>query len=158
ALALSADGFAQEPPLPEPAPPIIVAPLPPVEDKPAEIQLAVLPEADPPIPVNPPRDKAHPVIPPVTPPATTPPTPEPEKDQAAIAAAKEKELGEKLGAIGKAIEGISQNLTVVTGDSNIKVLFGGTLVGDFLFNTARPIAPGTPFFLTPRPAPGLDQK
>jgi hypothetical protein len=133
---------------------------PPIEEKPPEAQTVVLREPDTPIPVNPPRDKAHLAAPPVTPstPTTTTPPAETEKDPTAVAAAKEKELGEKLGTIGKSIEGLAQNLTITTGDSSIKVLFGGSLVGDFLFNTARPVAPGTPFFLTPRPIAGFNQQ
>jgi hypothetical protein len=33
----------------------------------------------------------------------------------------------------------------------------GALQGNMLFNTARPIGPGTPFFLAPGPVPGLAQ-
>jgi hypothetical protein len=156
-LVLAARAVAQEPPLPVPAPPVTFPAQPTVEEKQTEIQAVALPEVDPPIPVNPPRDKALPAPPTITPPATTPPA-EAATDPAAVAAAKEKELGEKLGTIGKAIEGLASNLTITTGDSNIKVLFGGSIVGDFMFNTARPVAPGTPFFLTPRPIAGFNQQ
>jgi hypothetical protein len=37
---------------------------------------------------------------------------------------------------------------------DVKLLLGGTVTADFLFSSARPVAPGTPFFLTPGPLPG----
>ena len=68
-----------------------------------------------------------------------------------------KDETDKLAALGQAVEALSKNLTVVTGDPNIKVVFGGAIIADFLFNSARPVAPGTPFFLTPRLSPGFNQ-
>jgi hypothetical protein len=64
---------------------------------------------------------------------------------------------DKLTAIGKALEEIGKNLTVTTGDPSVKIIFGGAIIADFLYNSARPVAPGIPFFLAPPPAPGFAQ-
>lgn len=160
ALVFAAISLADEPmPVPVPAPPSAVVPAAPTEGLPTAIVPVAMPEQNPPIPPTPPRDKAHPEVPlPTESPVTTLPITEPEKDPAAAAAAKEKVLTEKLETIGKSLEALAKNLTITTGDPNIKILFGGSIVGDFLFNTARPVAPGTPFFLSPAPFPGFEQK
>src|SRR5262245_43468206 len=62
-----------------------------------------------------------------------------------------------LQELGKAVEEISKNLTVVTGDPEIKIVLGGAIIADFLYNSARPVAPGTPFFLASRLTPEFNQ-
>ena len=70
------------------------------------------------------------------------------------ATAKTAEAIEKLSG---AVEKISKNLTVVTGDEEIKLVVGGVISADFFWNHARPVAPGIPFFLTPRSPFGFSQ-
>jgi hypothetical protein len=71
----------------------------------------------------------------------------------------QKESGgqEKLAGLEKTITELSKNLTVVSADENFKLVVGGAVIADFLFNRARPVAPGTPFFLTPGPRLGFRQ-
>jgi hypothetical protein len=78
------------------------------------------------------------------------------KDTAALAPASKEP--DKLAALDQKLDALSKNLTITTGDPNIKVIFGGAIIADFLFNSARPVAPGTPFFLTPGPLPGFHQQ
>src|SRR5262249_36485659 len=52
-----------------------------------------------------------------------------------------------LEELAKSVETLSKNLTVVTGDEQIKLVLGGVISADFYFNQARPVAPGIPFFL-----------
>jgi hypothetical protein len=93
-------------------------------------------------------------LPPASAKLSQPPA-EPPKDAAGPAeAAKEPD---KLTALGQQLDALSKNLTITTADPNIKVVFGGAIVADFLFNSARPVAPGTPFFLAPRFTPGFNQ-
>ncbi len=65
---------------------------------------------------------------------------------------------EKLAGLDKAVTELSKKLTVVTADENFKLVLGGAVIGDFLYNSARPVAPGTPFFLTSGPLPGFRQQ
>jgi hypothetical protein len=65
---------------------------------------------------------------------------------------------EKLATLEKTVTEISKKLTVVTADENFKIVLGGAIIADFLYNSARPVAPGTPFFLTPGPAPGFHEQ
>jgi hypothetical protein len=85
------------------------------------------------------------------PPATTAPSPEatPATDSAKAAGALEE--------LSSAVDKISKNLTVVTGDEQIKLVLGGVISADFFYNHARPVAPGIPFFLTPRSPFGFQQ-
>jgi hypothetical protein len=53
---------------------------------------------------------------------------------------------------------LSKKLTVMTADENFKIIVGGAIIGDFLFNSRRPVAPGIPFFLTSGPPPGFHQQ
>jgi hypothetical protein len=64
---------------------------------------------------------------------------------------------DKFAVLDQKIDAVSKNLTVVTGDPSIKMVLGGAIISDFLFSSARPVAPGTPFFLTPAPAAGFRQ-
>src|SRR5262249_6184058 len=64
---------------------------------------------------------------------------------------------EKLAGLEKTVTELSKKLTVATADENFKLILGGTITADFLYNSARPLAPRTPFFLTPRPLPGFHQ-
>jgi hypothetical protein len=64
---------------------------------------------------------------------------------------------DKLTVIGQQLEALGKNLTVTTGDPAVKIVFGGAIIADFLYNSARPVAPGIPFFLAPPPAPGFAQ-
>jgi hypothetical protein len=52
---------------------------------------------------------------------------------------------------------ISQKLTVTLLDDKFKLTLGGTITGDFFFNSARPVAPATPYYLTPGPVSGIRQ-
>ncbi|MGF1581013.1 MAG: hypothetical protein ACFCD0_16740 [Gemmataceae bacterium] len=52
---------------------------------------------------------------------------------------------------------VSKNLTVLTLSKDIKLILGGAVTADFLYNSARPVAPGTPFLLTPGSAFGFSQ-
>jgi hypothetical protein len=65
---------------------------------------------------------------------------------------------DKLAALDKTVTELSKKLTVVTADENFKLVLGGAIIGDFLFNSRRPVAPGTPFFLTSGPPPGFHQQ
>src|SRR5262249_60814010 len=62
---------------------------------------------------------------------------------------------DKLAALDKTVTELSKKLTVVTADENFKLMLGGAIIGDFLFNSRRPVAPGTPFFLTSGPPPAF---
>ena len=46
---------------------------------------------------------------------------------------------------------------VVTRDPCVRLILGGAITADFLYNSARPVAPGTPFFLFPGPIGGFNQ-
>jgi hypothetical protein len=76
----------------------------------------------------------------------TPPT----QDAAAAQQAQAAEMAKQLEEIGK-------RLTVVTATTDVRVVVGGAVVADFLYNEARPLAPGTPFFLTPGSPFDFDQ-
>jgi hypothetical protein len=62
-----------------------------------------------------------------------------------------------LEGLSKTVEALSKNLTVVTGDEQMKLVLGGVISADFFYNHARPVAPGIPFFLTPRSPFGFSQ-
>src|SRR5262249_11403499 len=72
---------------------------------------------------------------------------------------EKKEAGgqEKLAALEQTITEMSKKLTVGTADENFKPVPGGTITAGLPFNGARPVAPGTPFFLTPGPLRGFEQ-
>jgi hypothetical protein len=72
--------------------------------------------------------------------------------------ATSEELGKKVDALSKSVEELSKNLTVVTGDGNFKLVLGWAIVADFLYNTTRPVASGTPFFLPPESPTGFDTR
>ena len=76
----------------------------------------------------------------------------------ATAKEPDKKEADKLTALDQKIDAITNNLTVTTADPQIKVVIGGAVIADFLFNSARPVAPGTPFFLTSGPPPGFRQQ
>jgi hypothetical protein len=65
---------------------------------------------------------------------------------------------DKLAALDATVTEISKKLTVVTANENFKFILGGAIIADFLFNSRRPVAPGTPFFLTAGPLPGFRQQ
>src|SRR5262249_17749764 len=48
---------------------------------------------------------------------------------------------DKLAALDKTVTELSKKLTVVTADENFKLVLGGAIIGDFLFNERRPVAP-----------------
>jgi hypothetical protein len=58
---------------------------------------------------------------------------------------------DKLAVLDQKLDAIAKNLTVVTADPSIKVVVGGAIIADFLYSSRRPVAPGTPFFLTQGP-------
>jgi hypothetical protein len=62
-----------------------------------------------------------------------------------------------LEELAKSVEALSKNLTVVTGDEQIKLVLGGAITADFYYNHARPVASGIPFFLSPRSPFGFRQ-
>lgn len=76
--------------------------------------------------------------------------PEPSPVTEPIAPAVDPTTSATIQKLAASVETIGKNLTVVTGEQEIKVLLGGTLTLDALYNTARPVAPGTPFFLAPK--------
>jgi hypothetical protein len=71
---------------------------------------------------------------------------------------KEPTVQEKLAELDKSVTELSKKLTVTTSDEHYKIVIGGAIIGDFLFNSARPISSGTPFLLTPGPTPGFRQE
>ncbi len=71
--------------------------------------------------------------------------------------AKAGKVEESLKKLQEGLETIQKSLRITTKDENFKVIVGGAIVGDFLFSTGRPVAPGTPFFLTPNSAFGFEQ-
>jgi hypothetical protein len=64
---------------------------------------------------------------------------------------------DKVAGLEKAVSDLSKRLTVTTASEEYKLVLGGSVTVDALFNTARPFAQGTPFFLLPRPLPGVRQ-
>jgi hypothetical protein len=78
--------------------------------------------------------------------------------KAAAAPADAAKEAATLETLAKTVETLGKNLTVVTGDEQIKIVLGGAVIGDFMFNSRRPVAPGTPFFLTAGPLPGFHQQ
>src|SRR5262245_59683188 len=115
------------PALPNPAPPAAAAPIPAVPES--------FPLVLPPIAGAPAAEK-------LVQPSTVGPQPAVPADPAK-APDPVQELAKKLEALGK-------NLTVLTADEQIKIVLGGLISADFYYNHARPLAPGIPFFLTPR--------
>jgi hypothetical protein len=63
-----------------------------------------------------------------------------------------------LAELGKKVEALGKNLTVVTGDEHFKIVLGGAVTVDALYNTSRPVAPGTPFFLPSESPLGYDTR
>jgi hypothetical protein len=64
----------------------------------------------------------------------------------------------KLAALDKTVTELSKKLTVVTADENFKIVLGGVITTDFIYSSAREVAPGTPFFLTSGPVAGFRQQ
>jgi hypothetical protein len=63
-----------------------------------------------------------------------------------------------LEELNKKVEALSKNLTVVTGDGDFKLVLGGAIVADFLYNTTRPVSSGTPFYLPPESPSGFNTR
>src|SRR5262245_16723300 len=106
------------------------------------IALAQRPPTTPPVaelPVISPRG----FLPPPQEPATQPAP----RDQQPATPTDTAKTAETLDKLTKSVETLGKNLTVVTGDEKVKVVFGGAITADFYFNQARPVAPGIPFFL-----------
>ncbi len=55
------------------------------------------------------------------------------------------------------LEALSKRLTVLTVTEDVKIILGGAITADFLYNSARPVGPGTPFFLAPDSQFGFEQ-
>jgi hypothetical protein len=55
------------------------------------------------------------------------------------------------------LQALARQITVTTGSPKFRLLVGGALVCDALYNSARPVGPGTPFFLTPGSPLGFEQ-
>jgi hypothetical protein len=66
--------------------------------------------------------------------------------------------GETLKRLNESVETLSKNLTITTADPNFKIVLGGAITTNFLYSSARPVAPGTPFFLAPGPVAGFQQQ
>jgi hypothetical protein len=64
---------------------------------------------------------------------------------------------ETIKKLSASVEILGKNLTVVTGNEQIKIVLGGVVSADFYYNHARPVAPGIPFFLVPRSPLGFSQ-
>jgi hypothetical protein len=63
-----------------------------------------------------------------------------------------------VAALGEQLQLLAKNLTVTTADENWKLVVFGTLNSTAIFNSARPVAPGTPLFLAPEPIAGFRQQ
>ncbi len=113
-----------------------------------------LPEPE--LPVSSPGAFAPPSQEPASPPASPGQQPAAPADPAKAATAS-PDLAKTVETLGKTVETLGKNLTVVTGDEKIKIVLGGVISGDFYYNHARPVAPGIPFFLTPRSPFGFNQ-
>jgi hypothetical protein len=59
--------------------------------------------------------------------------------------------------LAKNVEAIAKRLTVLTASEDVKLIIGGRIVADFIYNDSRPFSPGTPFFLTPPSPFGFSQ-
>jgi hypothetical protein len=70
---------------------------------------------------------------------------------APVADAKAEAKPPTLEELGKKVEALGKNLTVVTGNEHFKLVLGGAVTVDFIESTRSPVAPGTPFFLPPAP-------
>lgn len=69
-------------------------------------------------------------------------------------------IAELEAAVQKLSEGsekLAKSLRVTTSDEDYKLILGGAVTADFLWNKPRPVGPGTPFFLTPGSPFGLSQ-
>jgi hypothetical protein len=60
--------------------------------------------------------------------------------------------------LGQKLEAVASRLSVLTADEHFKVVVFGALQGNMVFSTARPLAPGIPFLLTPGPLQGFEQQ
>jgi hypothetical protein len=67
------------------------------------------------------------------------------------------ELEAAVKKLSESLELVSKNLRVTTSAEEFKLILGGAVTADFLWNKERPVGPGTPFFLTPGSAFGLSQ-
>lgn len=77
---------------------------------------------------------------------------------APAAPAAEKPAAAGLEELGKKVEALGKNLTVVTGDEHFKLVLGGAVTVDFIESQKRPVAPGTPFFLDAASPFGFDTR
>ncbi len=62
-----------------------------------------------------------------------------------------------VAELASTLGGVAKNLTVLTASKDVKVILGGVVTGDFLYNSALPVGPGTPFFLAPDSLFGFSQ-
>jgi hypothetical protein len=94
-------------------------------------------------------------------PPTMLPAPEPSSaatQPAAVQVVQEtQQPADPTAELAKSVQAIAKRLTVLTATEDVKLIIGGQIVGDFLYNSARPFAPGTPFFLTPPSPFGFSQ-
>jgi hypothetical protein len=79
-------------------------------------------------------------------------------DQDAPSPAPPAQEPDKLAALDQKLDALSKNLTITTGDPDIKVVFGGVITADFIYSNAREVAPGIPFFLSSGPIAGFRQQ
>jgi hypothetical protein len=125
---------------------------------PPEVSAIFTGPADPPAPppAAPPAPPASPAA--AGPAAPPPPGPDPAALIESTAPAAPPPGAAEMAQLGAAVEVLGKNLTVVTGIPDFKVVLGGVITADFLFNSARPVSPGVPFFLFPAPTRGFDQE
>ena len=69
----------------------------------------------------------------------------------------ENSQNDRLAELEKTVAALSKKPSVLTAIEDVTVIIGGQVTADFLYNTARPFAPGTPFFLAPASPTGLSQ-
>jgi hypothetical protein len=72
---------------------------------------------------------------------------------------EKQELAEqaKWPTVENFVAELSKKITVTLLDDSFKLTLGGAITADFFFNSARAVAPGTPYYLTPRPVSGFRQ-
>src|SRR5262249_40278502 len=68
---------------------------------------------------------------------------------------KPPDIPTTLAGLAKKLDAVAGNITVSSGDETFKLLVFGALQANMLYNSARPVAPGTIFFLTEHSPFGL---
>lgn len=89
-------------------------------------------------------------------PAGTAPA-DPAAGASAAAPTGDAQLEAKVQGLETKLEALSKGITVGSAFGDSKIIIGGAVVADLLFNEKRVVAPGTPFFLAPDNAAGRSQ-